>query len=135
MLRDSCGYAKIYIAVGRRLPGGQLLEFALRANFGYTDLRYGIDGLARKIKGQFNLDPYEKNVLFLFCGRKSDRIKCLLWEGDGFLLMYKRLEDGKFQWPKDEEEARRITQEQFEWLMRGHTVERSIREAKPKRLF
>ena len=49
--------------------------------------------------------------------------------------MYKRLEDGKFQWPKDEEEARRITQEQFEWLMRGHTVERSIREAKPKRLF
>ena len=117
MLRDSCGYAKIYIAVG------------------YTDLRYGIDGLARKIKGQFNLDPYEKNVLFLFCGRKSDRIKCLLWEGDGFLLMYKRLEDGIFQWPKDEEEARRITQEQFEWLMRGHTVERSIREAKPKRLF
>ena len=117
MLRDSCGYAKIYIAVG------------------YTDLRYGIDGLARKVKGQFNLDPYEKNVLFLFCGRKSDRIKCLLWEGDGFLLMYKRLEDGKFQWPKDEEEARQITQEQFEWLMRGHTIDRSIREAKPKRLF
>ena len=135
MLRDSCGYRKIYIAVGRRLPGGQLHEFAHSANFGYTDLRYGIDGLARKIKGQFNLDPYEKNVLFLFCGRKSERIKCLLWEGDGFLLMYKRLEDGKFQWPKDEEEARRITQEQFEWLMRGHTVERSIREAKPKRLF
>ena len=135
MLRDSCGYRKIYIAVGRRLPGGQLHEFAHSANFGYTDLRYGIDGLARKIKGQFNLDPYEKNVLFLFCGRKSDRIKCLLWEGDGFHLMYKRLEDGKFQWPKDEEEARRITQGQFEWLMRGHTVERSIREAKPKRLF
>ena len=49
MLRDSCGYRKIYIAVGRRLPGGQLHEFAHSANFGYTDLRYGIDGLARKI--------------------------------------------------------------------------------------
>ena len=67
MLRDSCGYAKIYIAVG------------------YTDLRYGIDGLARKIKGQFNLDPYEKNVLFLFCGRKSDRIKCLHGIGEADL--------------------------------------------------
>ena len=49
--------------------------------------------------------------------------------------MYKRLEDGKFRWPKDEEEARQITQEQFEWLMQGHSVDRSIREAKPKRLF
>ena len=121
--------------VARRFVYDELHEFAHSANFGYTDLRYGIDGLARKIKGQFNLDPYGKNVLFLFCGRKSDRIKCLLWEGDGFLLMYKRLEDGKFQWPKDEEEASRITQEQFEWLMRGHDVDRSIREVKPKRLF
>ena len=117
MLRDSYGYTRIYLAVG------------------YTDLRSGINGLARKIKEQFNLDPFERNVLFLFCGRKPDKIKGLLWEGDGFLMLYKRLEDGRFLWPKDANEARRITQEQFEWLMRGHHIEGSIRESVPKRLF
>lgn len=117
MLRDSSGYSRIYIAQG------------------YTDLRQGIDRLAKKVKGQFNLDPFETNVLFLFCGRKSDRIKGLLWEGDGFVLLYKRLEDGKFQWPRDEEEARELTEEQLTWLLTGHTIERSIHMVGPKRLF
>lgn len=58
---------------------------------GFTDLRRGIDGLARIIRFQFHLNPYDKNILFLFCGRRTDRIKGLLWEGDGFLLLvYKR---------------------------------------------
>ena len=56
---------------------------------GFTDLWRGIEGLASIVKFQFNLDPYDKDTLFLFCGRRSDRIKALLWEGDGFLLMYK----------------------------------------------
>ena len=43
------------------------------------------------------LDPFQKNVLFMFCGRKPDKIKCLIWEGDGFLLLYKRLLDGRYQ--------------------------------------
>ena len=57
---------------------------------GFTDLRRGINGLANIVRFQFQLDPYDKNTLFLFCGRKCDRIKALLWEGDGFLLMYRR---------------------------------------------
>jgi transposase len=64
---------------------------------GYTDLRNGIDGLAGIIQHQYYLDPFDANTLFLFCGRRADRIKGLLWEGDGFLLLYKRLEDGRFQ--------------------------------------
>ena len=48
---------------------------------GFTDLRRGIDGLANIIRFQFKLDPYDKNTLFLFCGRRNDRIKALLWEG------------------------------------------------------
>ena len=48
---------------------------------GFTDLRRGIDGLAAIVRFQFSLDPYDKNTLFLFCGRRSDRIKALLWEG------------------------------------------------------
>lgn len=65
---------------------------------GYTDLRRSIDGLAMIIKAQLQLDPYN-TALFLFCGRRCDRIKGLLWEGDGFLLLYKRLDNGRFQWP------------------------------------
>lgn len=45
---------------------------------GYTDLRYGIDGLAASIRERFNLSPFEKDVIFLFCGRRNDRIKALL---------------------------------------------------------
>ncbi len=48
---------------------------------GSTDLRKGIEGLAAIVKTQYQLDPFEKNVLFLFCGRRADRIKALLWEG------------------------------------------------------
>ena len=52
---------------------------------GYTDLRRGIDGLASIVKTQFQMDPFQ-TALFLFCGRRRDRIKALYWEGDGFLL-------------------------------------------------
>ena len=86
---------------------------------GYTDLRRGIDGLASIVKFNFQLDPYEKDILFLFCGRRSDRIKGLVWEGDGFLLLYKRLELGGFSWPRTKEEALEITQEQYRALMQG----------------
>lgn len=91
--------------------------------YGYTDLRYGIDGLARVIQDHFSLDPFQKGCLFLFCGRRTDRIKGLLWEGDGFVLVYKRLEAGRFQWPRTASEAREITPEQFTWLMQGLSVE------------
>lgn len=50
---------------------------------GYTDLRRGIDGLATLVKSQFQMDPFQR-ALFLFCGRRRDRIKALYWEGDGF---------------------------------------------------
>ena len=73
---------------------------------GKTDMRKSIDGLSAIVSQNFNLNPFE-NALFLFCGGKRDRIKALLWEGDGFLL-YKRLEGGVFQC-LDTEEVREIT--------------------------
>lgn len=82
-------------------------KFFLR--LGYTDLRRGIEGLAAIISFQFELDSYDKNTLFLFCGKRSDRIKGLLWEGDGFLLLYKRLDNGAFNWPRTESQAMEIT--------------------------
>ena len=89
---------------------------------GYTDLRRGIDGLAGMVQTRFHLDPFQ-NVLFLFCGRRKDRIKGLYWEGDGFVLVYKRLENGSFQWPRNGEEAQQLTAQQYRWLMEGLSVE------------
>lgn len=59
---------------------------------GYTDLRKGIDSLSNIISQTYGMDPFQPRTLFMFCGRKTDRIKALIWEGDGFLLCYKRLE-------------------------------------------
>ena len=89
---------------------------------GYTDLRRGIDGLASVVESQFHLDPFSR-TLFLFCGRRSDRIKALYFEGDGFVLLYKRLENGSFQWPRNDAEARQITPQQFRWLMEGLSID------------
>ena len=89
---------------------------------GYTDLRRGIDGLAGLVQEKFQMNPYEK-ILFLFCGRRTDRIKGLYWDGDGFLLLYKRLEQGTFQWPRATDDAQRITPQQYRWLLEGLKIE------------
>ena len=109
MFKEGMGIRKAYIACG------------------YTDLRYGVDGFASIIQNVFDLDPFDEGTIFLFCGRRSDRIKGLLWEGDGFLLLYKRLANGKFQWPRNKEELKHMTMEQYELLMSGYTIESSIK--------
>ncbi|HJF40256.1 IS66 family insertion sequence element accessory protein TnpB [[Clostridium] spiroforme] len=52
-----------------------------------------MNGLAALVQTYFNLDPFS-NFLFLFCGRNTRMMKTLYWEGDGFVLLYKRLENG-----------------------------------------
>ena len=89
---------------------------------GYTDMRRSIDGLAATVQQVFRLDPFSSS-LYLFCGKRSDRLKALYWEGDGFLLLYKRLERGRFQWPRHEAEARNITPQQLRWLLEGLSIE------------
>ena len=109
-------------------PGGEVMlndfncSCPIYIACGYTDLRRGIDGLASIVQSQFQLDPFQK-MLFLFCGRRQDRIKGLYWEGDGFLLLYKRLENGAFQWPRNKDEVRQLTPQQYRWLMEGLKTE------------
>ena len=86
---------------------------------GYTDLRKGISGLAQIIEGNFKLNPFEANTLFLFCGRRGDRIKALLWEGNGFLLLYKRWENGSISWPRTPNEVADISKHEFRLLLQG----------------
>ena len=119
MLNDTSGFRRIYLATG------------------YTDLRRGMEGLASIIKFNFQLDPYQKDILFLFCGRRTDRIKGLVWEGDGFLLLYKRLELGAFNWPRTKEEAMEITPEQYQYLMQGLEVvaRHPIQEVRPGKVL
>ena len=64
------------------------------------------------IQQRFSLDPYSSS-LFLFCGKRSDRLKALLWESDGFVILYKRLDNGRYQWLWNAQEARQLTWEQF----------------------
>ena len=104
MLNNASGFKKVYLATG------------------VTDLRRGIEGLASIVRFEFQLDPYDKDTLFLFCGRKSDRIKGLIWEGDGFLIVYKRLYSGSFRWPCNKEEVMEITPEQYHMLMQVFEV-------------
>ena len=89
---------------------------------GYTDMRKYIDGLAAIVQEEFHLDPFSKS-LFLFCGKRRDRMKILLWEGDGFLLFYKRLENGNFQWPRKESEVKSLSWQEFRWLMEGLSIQ------------
>ncbi len=117
MLNDYAGIKRVILACGT------------------VDLRKGIDGLARIVRSAYRMDPFEKGTLFLFCGRRSDRIKGLLWMGDGFLLLYKRFEDGALSWPRSQTEAAEITEEQFRYLMLGlNPLDPKIKEVFPLRV-
>ena len=80
MLDRFYGISKFYIAKGK------------------TDLRMGIEGLVQKITAEFKLNPYD-GAAFLFCGTRSNSLKVIIWEGDGFTLMDKRFEqmDKRFE--------------------------------------
>ena len=100
MLGDFLSASQIYLACGK------------------TDMRKSIDGLAALVQQKFKLDPFQP-ALFLFSGRKHDRIKALFWEGDGFVLLYKRLENGRFQWPATPDALRMLNSQEFRWLLEG----------------
>lgn len=118
MLAEAAGVKKIIIACGR------------------TDLRKGIDGLAQLIGTKYDLNPFVKDVLLLFCGSRGDRIRGLLWEGNGFLLLYKRLEDGSFSWPRTPQEAAELTREQYRMLMMGlNPLNPKIKDVNPQKIF
>lgn len=103
---------------------------------GVVDLRKGIDGLAQIIGSQYELNPFEKGTLFLFCGRRLDRMKGLLWMGNGFLLLYKRFEDGSLSWPRTTQEAADITEEQYKFLMLGlNPIDPKIKEVTPSKIY
>ena len=72
-----------------------------------TDMRCGFDRLAERVRGVIGQDPLSGHY-FVFRSRRGDRLKILLWDGDGFLLWYKRLETGVFKLPRVSAGARSL---------------------------
>jgi transposase len=72
-----------------------------------TDMRCGFDRLAERVRGVIGQDPLS-NSFFVFRSRRGDRLKILLWDRDGFVLWYKRLETGVFKLPRVTADARSV---------------------------
>lgn len=91
---------------------------------GYTDMRKSIDGLCGVILNHLNKEPDGRSI-YLFCGKRCDRIKILLREADGYVLLYKRLDvvQGRYRWPRNKNEVKPITWQQFDWLLSGLEIE------------
>jgi transposase len=89
---------------------------------GASDLRKGIDGFASMVQINFELDPFSPS-LFVFCNKRRNRLKILRWSNNGFWLYMRRLEDGKFEWPKDSSQKTvKIRARELGWLLEGMDI-------------
>ena len=103
MLGDISRVQKIYLVTGR------------------TDMRKSFDGLMSIIRDTYQMDPYA-NAVYLFCGRKHNTLKALYFDKTGFVLMQKRLDQGRFQWPQDPSQAGELTRQELRWLLEGLSI-------------
>jgi len=95
---------------------------------GVTDLRRGFVGLSALVQTALEQDPFSGHV-FVFRGRRGDLIKLLWWDGDGLCLFAKRLERGRFIWPKLEKGTVALTRAQLSMLLEGIDWRRVVRTA------
>ncbi len=85
---------------------------------GVTDLRRGFDGLSAQVQTVLNEQPFSGHV-FVFRGRRGDIVKLLWFDGDGLCLFSKRLERGRFIWPKAESGTISLSRAQLSMLLEG----------------
>ena len=97
---------------------------------GVTDMRRGFDGLAGLVQIQLQADPFSGHV-FVFRGRRGDRLKVLWFDGDGMCLFCKRLETGRFVWPQADSGRVALTAAQLSMLLEGIDWRRPVRTARP----
>ena len=82
------------------------------------DFRCGLNGLLARIQTTFGHTP-QKDYLFLFCDGRRKKIKAVFWDKNGFMLLYKRLEAGTFQFPKNRAGKIQLDRLQLECLLSG----------------
>lgn len=109
------------------LPAGTRIWLAA----GATDMRKSFDGLAALVQIKLHEDAFSGHV-FVFRGRKGDRIKILWWSGDGMCLFAKRLEQGKFVWPQATSGCVSLTNAQLSMLLEGIDWRRPVRTWQPQ---
>jgi len=85
---------------------------------GNTDMRKSIDGLSILVAEHLSLDPFS-GYLFAFSNRSRSIVKLLFWDRNGFWILQKRLEKGKFKWPSSESEVMELTKMELRWLIDG----------------
>jgi transposase len=95
---------------------------------GVTDMRRGFTGLSALIQTALEHDPLSGHV-FVFRGRRGDLIKLLWFDGDGLCLFAKKLDRGRFIWPKAESGSVSLTRAQLSMLLEGIDWRRPVRTA------
>ena len=99
-----------------------------------VDFRKGHDGLAAYAEKELGLKAHS-GIVVVFRAKRADRIKILVWDGSGLVLIYKRLEAGKFEWPTISDGVMRLSKAQFEALFEGLDWRRVLgRWVRPPRL-
>lgn len=98
---------------------------------GVTDLRRGFTGLSAVVQTTLEADPFSGHI-FVFRGRRGDLLKLLWWDGDGLCLFAKRLERGRFIWPKAENGTVSLTRAQLSMMLEGIDWRRPARTAPPQ---
>lgn len=90
-----------------------------------VDFRKSITGLSLLVEHALEMDPFEP-TLYVFINRKRDKLKILLWERNGFVLWYKRLEKQRFKWPVDHNSATiTLNGQELNWLIDGFDLWRN----------
>ena len=86
-----------------------------------VDFRKSFRGLAAIVESELGHNPFE-GYLYAFTNRQRNKIKCLFWEDNGFVLYYKSLAEEKFKWPKGDDELVTLTGQQMNWLLDGYDI-------------
>jgi transposase len=110
------------------MPAGARIWLAA----GVTDMRKGFTGLCSLVQNMLSDDPFS-GQLFIFRGRRGDLMKLLWWDGTGLCLMAKRLERGRFVWPRAESGAVSLSAAQVSMLLEGIDWRHPVRTAHPSR--
>ena len=83
-----------------------------------VDFRKGADSLAAVVQTELRLQPFS-GVVFVFRAKRADRVKLLYWDGSGLCLLSKRLEQGRFRWPRLQDGMMRLSAGQLAALLEG----------------
>ena len=86
-----------------------------------VDFRKQANGLAALVELELGHNPFD-GALYVFSNRRRDKIKCLMWEDNGFILYYKALAEERFRWPSWKEAVISLTGEQINWLLDGYDL-------------